>query len=898
MLFSMKEHGVSWIVVGGDLFDKPSIGDKNYSADYIIKQIYSVVEEVNLPVIVIEGNHDWNGNLSVSRALASFTEHRLIYPVFDPKVFNICDVSLFLFPWHWLTGKTKENISKWKDTFTAFGSITTSSNTRVFVGHLDTIGSHTPYGIVLPGSSITVSDEDLLAAKCDYYFLGHIHNRQSHYVGAPWQLNHGESQNPCGWALLDTETKSSSIVDLYEGPRYITVGLDDYEKGNVDVKQGYHYRTIGSKAPNNLRSGDFAKIVKDHKQNLRRVENPNDLGIEKLVKLWCNDKNVDYEKILPFMADFGNFTNSTCIGDLLSVNCIKLRNIGPHKDFEFQTDVNWCGISGRNGSGKSLIVEAMYAALYGVWVNKGHLNKTISGKTALVEVELTNSKGRFIWQRSYTDNKWSASVAKIIDDEQIPVVTGIDECTLYAEKNIASRQTLLWSSFISQPGIKAGKDEGRDILSADPSKRMDFLRSFMGLDMFDSMVDSVKDTYTENIAKLGEYKVQFSKKNAVLQNNELLDKAIEDLTLRLDGLNAAVANEQKRIIEITKDEESIYKKQERAVLSLETEYSQAIRDMQFTVSSFTNQKKILDDKITKIADAESKLAKVPCKGLGLNGSCLECPLIKDSYDLVADKDRLLSDLGIITEDIITEKGWLDKKLAVKIIEDSLDVERNKLDNLEHKDNSTVIGNMDRLYKESAAVNIKLGELLEKKNINDKFLHYLDTIVEKFNELDDLVFRQELSMDAFGRDGVPQLIIESNMVFIQEILDKICEEDYNNRFRLEIVTQGKRKKGSSFETFSIDFIKGDLRYSVELCSGGEFASVKAALRVALIIYQAQRTAGGLRVAFLDEPTAHQDEENIDATLKMLNRLHDYFNQIFVVSHDADLLSIFPHRLCLS
>ncbi len=153
--------------------------------------------------------------------------------------------------------------------------------------------------------------------------------------------------------------------------------------------------------------------------------------------------------------------------------------------------------------------------------------------------------------------------------------------------------------------------------------------------------------------------------------------------------------------------------------------------------------------------------------------------------------------------------------------------------------------------------------------------------------------------AFGRDGIPQLLISNAIPEIQHYIDSICSEDFDSRYRVRINTQKEHKNGVVEEAFEILFssASSDKEYDAASCSGGELAAVRVIVRAALGLYHASR-ARGHKVAFLDEFTAHQDPQNAESSLRVLSRLEDRFSQIFFVTFDHTLLPGFPFRVILN
>lgn len=78
--------------------------------------------------------------------------------------------------------------------------------------------------------------EDFLKAEAQYYYFAGIHRRQDFdipekseirflgYLGSFWQLTYGESGNPTGYLIWDTEQETTEFIEI-ESPKYKNVGF-------------------------------------------------------------------------------------------------------------------------------------------------------------------------------------------------------------------------------------------------------------------------------------------------------------------------------------------------------------------------------------------------------------------------------------------------------------------------------------------------------------------------------------------------------------------------------------------------------------------------------------------------------------------------------------------------
>lgn len=906
MLFNMKEEDASWVVVAGDMFDRATIGDKYVSTEAMLSGVLQVIEEVGLPIIILEGNHDWTGNPDQVRALSLFKEHRLVYPVLEPKVFKLGGgdrpVALFLFPWPWLSGKNGGRTPEyWKNMVESFGSIETPGHRRVFVGHMQMEGTHTSYGLVLPDSVSTFSYATLLRSACDSYFLGHIHNRQEYYVGTPWQLNHGEQDNSCGWELYDSLTGASTYYELDIGPRYYTVPIEWYEDVDFVKTPGHHVRVTGDRAPIRLLPGDVSQKTSAKAEKVSRTEHVDQTDLKALFQVWCKQKNLPSEDVLHHVPSHITSSTLESKNDLFSIKSVYLKNIGPHKELLWELEEDgWYGIFGPVGSGKSIILEAVMAALYNVFLHRGNVKHIATDDTAVIRVALTNSQGEFVWERSCKRGHWDAKVTKIVGGVRDELTKSNKQATILASELIANKQTLLWSCFSAQSGFK-DKDGSRDIISADQSKRMDFLRSFLGLEVYDDLHADYIVKYNGSKEKLDRLRLMQDRLQEFRQAKQATESALMPINLDIRELGLKIKESKIKLQEEAN-------KHTNLILEKSTELNSLVGQKQTVQDRYNSTRSKLENKFILIKkdylnslEAEKSIVGLPCHGLGENGGCLPCPLIENTTKIALNKEHFSVQLKEI-KDQLENTEFMQKEVAeVKDLELQIALLNENLVVLKSNTDQTLV----KLIKTDIAdFEYNERKLLQSKGELDGKLVLINSNIEKMlealEELEDVeaaVKGFAILVEAFSRTGISQLLIDQHLKDIQVILDDICENDFGGMFSVELSTVGQHQDSSEFETFAINCTKNGFTYPAEFCSGGELASIRIAFRIALILYQAKRNLGGLRVAFLDEPTAHQDELYTECTLKMLYRLKDYFNQVLVVSHDHQLQNLFSHKLLL-
>ena len=150
---------------------------------------------------------------------------------------------------------------------------------------------------------------------------------------------------------------------------------------------------------------------------------------------------------------------------------------------------------------------------------------------------------------------------------------------------------------------------------------------------------------------------------------------------------------------------------------------------------------------------------------------------------------------------------------------------------------------------------------------------------------DQIETLRLAERAFGRDGVPKLIVENVLTNIETNANIYLREmpvaDYP--LRIELHTQVEQKTVEHLkETLEVMVADLDGIRPFETYSGGEQARVNIALRLALAVLLADRAGGESRLLAIDE-LEYLDAEGQAQLVKVIAMVADRFDVILVASH---------------
>jgi exonuclease SbcC len=152
--------------------------------------------------------------------------------------------------------------------------------------------------------------------------------------------------------------------------------------------------------------------------------------------------------------------------------------------------------------------------------------------------------------------------------------------------------------------------------------------------------------------------------------------------------------------------------------------------------------------------------------------------------------------------------------------------------------------------------------------------------------------------AFGKDGVPALLIEQALPQIEARANSVLERLSAGGMSVRFITQAAykdRKRDDLRETLDIQIsdVAGTRDY--ELFSGGEAFRVNFAIRLALSEVLAQRAGARLQTLVIDEGFGSQDAEGRQRLIEAINLVRQDFARVLVITHIDELKDAFPTRI---
>ncbi|HLA43053.1 MAG TPA: SbcC/MukB-like Walker B domain-containing protein, partial [Aggregatilineales bacterium] len=251
-------------------------------------------------------------------------------------------------------------------------------------------------------------------------------------------------------------------------------------------------------------------------------------------------------------------------------------------------------------------------------------------------------------------------------------------------------------------------------------------------------------------------------------------------------------------------------------------------------------------------------------------------------------------------------------------EQSLDVQRKSLDRIqssiqEYKaqvEAQTV--EIERLEGKVVEMNLRKDELNHQRSLQRNADEKVMAVEQSLRSIANMRVRRaemierrsQLSVDenifdqlknAFGRNGVPAMIIDAAIPELEEAANRLLSKMTGNRMHLRFETQREKKTGGMAETLDI-WIQDELgQRDYSLFSGGEAFRVDFAIRVALSQLLARRAGAQLRTLFIDEGFGTQDDAGRERLIEAINTIQDDFDLVLVITHIEELKDAFPAHI---
>jgi exonuclease SbcC len=299
---------------------------------------------------------------------------------------------------------------------------------------------------------------------------------------------------------------------------------------------------------------------------------------------------------------------------------------------------------------------------------------------------------------------------------------------------------------------------------------------------------------------------------------------------------------------------------------------------------------------------------------------LDKELAKLGYDVSAHEARRAEELELrgIEEDY--RKLDSAREVSKRIEKERTELEKeviNKKEEVDEQEKSYDEAAAKLAESEAGAPNLnesesKLFELREEENrVRDEAgaarqrVEVLSTLRTRKadyefqrEELNQNILRHKSLERAFGKDGVPALLIEQALPQIEQKANDLLDRLSDGQMSIRFVTQAEykdKKRDDLKETLDIQISDLSGTRDYEMYSGGEAFRVNFAIRLALSEILAQRKGARLQTLVIDEGFGSQDVQGRQRLIEAINAVKNDFEKIFIITHLDELKDAFPNRI---
>ncbi|MDZ7843248.1 MAG: SMC family ATPase [Anaerolineales bacterium] len=193
---------------------------------------------------------------------------------------------------------------------------------------------------------------------------------------------------------------------------------------------------------------------------------------------------------------------------------------------------------------------------------------------------------------------------------------------------------------------------------------------------------------------------------------------------------------------------------------------------------------------------------------------------------------------------------------------------------------------------------ELGAAQQKVNVLAAQKERRTQLEEKQSTLRDQVSQLKQLEEAFGKNGVPALLIEQALPQIEAKANEILERLSGGSMSVRFITQREYKdqtRDDLKETLDIQIQDRAGVRDYEMFSGGESFRINFAIRLALSHVLAQRAGARLQTLVIDEGFGSQDEIGRQRLIEAINLIQNDFKKILVITHIDQLKDVFTNQL---
>jgi DNA repair protein SbcC/Rad50 len=203
-----------------------------------------------------------------------------------------------------------------------------------------------------------------------------------------------------------------------------------------------------------------------------------------------------------------------------------------------------------------------------------------------------------------------------------------------------------------------------------------------------------------------------------------------------------------------------------------------------------------------------------------------------------------------------------------------------------------------IQEQENRLRLEVGAAQQKVAVLDTLKERKAGLVEEREVMTQCIADLKQLERAFGKDGIPALLIEQALPEIEETTNELLSRLTDGRMSFSFLTQREYKDASREdlkETLDIVISDNLGERDYEMFSGGEAFRINFSIRLALSEVLAKRAGARLQTLVIDEGFGSQDALGRQRLVEAINLVRDDFEKILVITHLEELKEVFPTRI---
>ncbi len=273
-------------------------------------------------------------------------------------------------------------------------------------------------------------------------------------------------------------------------------------------------------------------------------------------------------------------------------------------------------------------------------------------------------------------------------------------------------------------------------------------------------------------------------------------------------------------------------------------------------------------------------------------------VVEESYRNLEKAKTSVTSLGREISTLQESQRELQKEVDSQVkMKDDLKT-RLKNQQKELPDIQSLETELNALRDEANKLRQQVGAAQQMVDVLKKQRQRQEEIKNQIKEIQQNIANHKMLEIAFGRDGIPALLIEQSLPEIETQANELMDRLTSGRMSITFMTEREykdKKREDKKQTLDILISDASGQREYELFSGGEAFRINFAIRLALSRVLAQRAGAKLQTLVIDEGFGSQDAEGRQRLIEAINLVSQDFAKILVITHLDELKDAFPSRI---